>query len=49
MKIYTTDAKVKAWYKVAEALYPTYRHMTLRQRLDAIKVINKAVGYSIGI
>ena len=47
MKIYTTYAKVKAWYKVAEALYPTYHHMTLRQRLDAIKEINKAIGYAI--
>lgn len=47
MRVYTTDAKVKAWYKVAETLYPTYHRMTLRQRLDAIKEINKAIGYAI--
>lgn len=44
-----SEAKIKAWYKAAERLYPTYHRMTLRQRLDAIKVINKTVGYSIGI
>lgn len=47
MKVYNTDAKVKAWYKVAEALYPTYHRMTLKQRLAAIKAVNKAIGYAI--
>lgn len=47
MRVYTTYAKVKAWYKVAETLYPTYHRMTLRQRLAAIKAVNKAIGYAI--
>lgn len=47
MRVYTTEAKINWWYTVRKAMYPEYSHMTLRQRLTAIKAVNKAVGYAI--
>jgi hypothetical protein len=41
------EAMYHKWYDKAFELYPNYSSLNLKERIEARKAINKAVGYEI--